>query len=231
MAKRTELMIFEDRAKVCELQARGVTNRSEMARIINKDRDERFHISAQQIAKDIKLMEEEYLERGFENIEIYRHQAMNELLYLIKVAYESFELSRKNKVTVESFKEGMGEDEYDEIVNQDGMEQEDLDGVNLFARDGKVKEESRGEGNPAFLSIAKSAMDSLNKIRTVDGATKIAMTDATGTQEFTGMAELMKQRMDDLSTRQAPTDTDKFLLDAVPEDEQEDDGVIDGEVE
>jgi hypothetical protein len=229
MSKRTELMIAEDRAKVCEFLARGIRNRAEMARLLNKGRSEEFHISAQQVGKDIKTMEEEYLERGFENIEIYRHQAMNELIHLIKTLYDAYERSCHPKITLESQKAIGDADEYDEIMNQPELEQDMLEGMNMFERDGKVKEESRLEGNPAFLNGIKAAFDSLNKIRGVDGTTKVALTDPTGTEEFSGIAEMMKQRMDELSVREAPTDTDKFLLEAPKEEEN--DEVVDGEID
>jgi hypothetical protein len=225
MSKRTELMIAEDRAKVCDLLARGITNRSEMARIINSGRAEEFHISSQQIGKDIKKMQEDYLERGFESLEVYRHQAMNEMLYLIKTLYEGYERSRVSKITLESMRAIDTPDEYDEVMNQPELEQENLEGIHPFNRDAKVKEEYRGEGNPAFLSTIKATLDSLNKIRGIDGATKVALTDPTGTEEFTGIAEMMKARMDELSTREAPTDTDKYLLEAAPEED-----AIDAEV-
>lgn len=218
-------MIAEDRARVCELMARGITNRSEMARIINQGRPEEFHISAQQIGKDIKRMEEEYLERGFENLEVYRHQAMNEMMYLIKTLYEGYEKSRVNKITLESMRAIDTPEEYDEVMNDPEMEQDFLEGVHPFNRDAKVKEEYRGEGNPAFLNGIKACLDSLNKIRGVDGANKIALTDPTGTEEFTGIAEMMKARMDELSSREAPTDTDKYLLEAPAEEDS-----VDGEL-
>lgn len=219
MAKRTELMIAEDRAKVCEYLARGITNRAEMARLLNAHRAEEFHISAQQVAKDIKIMEEEYLEKGFENLEIYRHRAMNELQYLIKMYYEAYERSCKNKITLESVKSVDSEDEYDEMMNESELTQDSIDGMHNFNRDAKVKEEYRGEGNPAFLNGIKAALDSLNKIRSVDGATKVALTDPSGTEEYLGIAEMMKARMDELSGREAPTDTHEFLLDAAPVEE------------
>ncbi len=221
MGKRTEIMVAEDRAKVCELLARGITNRSEMARIINEHRAVEFHVVATQIGKDIKQMEADYLELGFEHLEVYRHQAMNEMKYLIKTLYEGYEKSRVNKMTLESMKSIETPDEYDEIMNDQEFQQGNLDGIHPFGRDAKVKEEFRGEGNPAFLNGIKACLDSLNKIRGVEGANKLALTDPSGTEEYSGVAELMKARMDELASRNAPTDTDKYLLDAPPEQEEQ----------
>lgn len=220
MSKRTELMIAEDKSKVAELLARGYRNRAEMARVINQGRAEQFHISAQQVGHDIKAVETAYMEKAFENIEIYRHKAMDELLYLLKMYYEGYEKSRISKVTIESQRAIDNAQDYDDIMNQPEMEQEFLEGVHPFGRDGKVKEEYRGEGNPAFLNGAKGVLDSLNKIRSVDGASKLSLTDPTGTEEATGVAEFMKQRMAELAERSAPTDTDKFLLEPMPEEEK-----------
>lgn len=227
MGKRDELVIVKDRAKICELLARGHRNKSEMARIINDGRPEEMHISPQQIGKDIKAMQNAYLERGFENLEVYRHQAMDELLYLVKVSYESFEQSRVRKVTLETMRSIDTPEEYDELFDA-ALEQQDPEGLNPFGREGKVKEEFRGEGNPAFLNIIKAGLDSLNKIRSVDGTTKLALTDPSGTEQYTGIAEIMKSKLDELAGRHAPEDTDKFLLDAPP---SEDDDAIDAEVE
>jgi hypothetical protein len=219
--KRTELMIAEDRAKVCELMARGYRNRSEMARMINHGRDEKFHISAQQVAKDIKAMEDAYMEKGIENLQIAKHQALDELYYLLRMYYESFERSRVNKVTIESQKTIENQEDYDEIM--EGVEEDFIEGVHPFDRQGKVKEEYRAEGNPAFLNGAKGVLDSIHKIKNVDGVSKVALTDPSGTEEYMGIAEMMKQQIKELSAREAPTDTDEKLLDAAPEEEIEDD--------
>jgi hypothetical protein len=221
MSKRDEVMVVHDRARICELLARGHRNRSEMARIINEGRPEEMHISAQQVGRDIKLMEEAYMERGMENLEVYRQQALDELTYLVKVYYESFERSRQKKVTVESMKAIGDEEEYDELVAEGILGQQEFENFNGFARDGKIKEESRGEGNPAFLNGIKACFDSINKIRGVDGANKIALTDPSGTEQYTGIADVMKARLDELSAREAPTDTQKLLLDASPKEDED----------
>lgn len=205
-------MLAHDKAKIAELLARGYRNKSEIARIINEGRSEEYHITPQQISKDIKTMEEAYLEKGFEDLEVYRHRAMDELAYLMKVFYEGYEMSRTDKVTVESVKSIDGEMEYDDLLDPSFIEKEELGKIHPFGREGKVKQEARKEGNPAFLNGIKACLDSMNKIRGVDGATKLALTDASGTQESIGAIDLIKQRMDELSTRRPPEDTHKYLL-------------------
>lgn len=224
MSKRTEIMIAEDKAKISELLVRGHRNKAEIARILNEGRDEQYHISAAQVSKDITAIEEAYLEKSVENIEIYRHRALEELYYLLKKCYEGYEKSCLNKVTLESMKTINDDEEYQELMGGE-FEQEELEEVNLFTRNGKLKEEFRGEGNPAFLNSAKSILDSINKIKGVDGASKISLTDPSGTQEYVGIAEMMKARMDELAVRVAPTDTDKFLLAPMPEEELSEDYV------
>lgn len=218
MGKRNEVMIVEDRARVCELLARGHRNKVEMARILNENRPEELHISPQQIGKDIKAMQDAYLEKGFENLEVYRHQAMQELLYLIKVSFDSFEQSKGKKITVESTKGIESQEDYDQLLEDGVVDQEEFEEFNGFGREGKIKEEIIKGGNPAFLNTIKSCFDSLNKIRGVDGTTKVALTDPSGTEQYTGIADVMKARLDELAGRHAPEDTRKLLLDAMPDD-------------
>ncbi len=214
-------MIVEDRHKISELLLRGHRNRSEIARIINQGRDADLHISPSQVGKDIASLEQTYMEQTMENIEVYRARALDELYYLLSKCYEGWEKSKINKITIESMKEIEDETEYDEIMNQAEVEQGDLNGVNVFGRSGKIKEEGRGEGNVAFLNAAKGILDSINKIKGVDGVNKLALTDPSGTQEYTGVAELMKARMNELSGRKIPTDTNELLLAPPPKVEEE----------
>jgi hypothetical protein len=222
-------MIATDRARVCELMLRGYRNKSEMARIINQGRSEEFHISPQQITKDIKFMEEELIERGVEDLALAREQSKEELYYLLRLYYEGFERSRINKITLESARQIDTPEEYDQVMDNEEFEQEELleEGLHPFNRNAKVKEEFRGEGNPAFLNGAKSVLDSIHKMKHVDGTTKVSLTDPTGTEEHLGIAEYMKQRIAELSTREAPTDTDQYLLESAPEQRGE---YVDAEV-
>lgn len=219
MGKRTELMISEDKYKISELLARGYRNRSEIARIINEGRPEEYHIGSQQVGADIRALEDAYLEKGFENLEVYRHKAMEELHYLMKVFYEGYEMSRLDKVTVESVKSIDTEGEYDEYLDPSFIEKEEMGKVHPFGREGKVKQEGRREGNPAFLNGIKSCLDSLNKIRGVDGATKLALTDPSGEKEAVGAIELMKQRMDELAARKDTDNGEQKLLEGTSDQE------------
>ena len=221
MSKRTELMMAEDKYKISELLARGYRSKSEIARILNEGRSEDYHINAQQVGKDIKSLEDAYLDKGFENMEIYRHRAMEELAYLMKVFYEGYELSRIDKITVESVKSIDGELEYDEMLDPSFIEKEEINKVHPFGREGKIKQEMRREGNPAFLNGIKACLDSMNKIRGVDGATKLALTDPSGSQESVGALDFMKQRLDELSTKMPASDTQQKLLEPMAEEGRE----------
>lgn len=204
--KRNELQIYQDRAKVCELIMRGYRSRSEIASIINDGRDAESHISRSQVAADIDWMKNQYIERGFEDLAVYRHQAIDELTYLLKVYYNSFETSKNNQLTIEE------EDIVDDETYEEMMYDAELGESTGGNKKVKTKKVFRAEGNVAFLNGAKSCLDAINKIRGVDGATKIALTDPTGTEEYTGIVEMMKFKMDELSEDKSVNDDSETKL-------------------
>lgn len=193
MGKRTELMIAEDRAKVCELLRRGYTSKAEMAAIINSGRDPEHHISRAQVAKDIEWMENQYIERGLEDLAVAKHKAKDRLLYLMKTYYEGYEASKETEISIED-EDIVGEEVYDEILYAaDGGET-----IETISKKVKTKRKFRKEGNVAFLNGVKACIDSIAKIDSADGATKVSLTDPTGT-ESVGALEFLKFQIDELA--------------------------------
>lgn len=216
MGKRTEEMAAHDRARVCELLLQGYTSNKQIAKIINEGRDKEYQVSPHQVAADIRYMEGKYLEQGLEDLHATKNQAIAELKYLMTVYYSAYERSTKNKMTVESIQNIDTDEAYSELMGQ----QTNFDEATPMTRTGKVKEESRLEGNPAFLNGVKACLDSINKIRNIDGVNKIALTDPTGTQDHLGIAEMMKAKMDALSNRKEEPESVRFL-DPAPVEEEE----------
>lgn len=195
--KRNELMIAEDRAKVCKLLAMGYTSKTEIASIINSGREQQFHISATQIHNDIEYMKNKYLETGIEDFKIYRNKVLDEINLLQRTYWEGYELSRRNKISIES-EQVLEEEEYDDTMKE-GLQL--TSGEKIFQRVARTREEQRLEGNPAYLQGVGACIDRKAKIYGVDGTNKIALTDVTGTRDAVDIAQLMKDKMDALASK------------------------------
>ncbi len=204
--------IAHDRAKVCELLMKGYRSVSEIASIINENRPVEKHISDGQIRNDIEFMKNQYLERGLENFHFYRNQLEDEINFLKKTFYHGYELSRRSKVTLESDKLVIeDEDMYDDVLDR-GL---DIDGdENNFQRVARVKEEKRLEGNPAFLQGVRDCIDRLAKLYGVDAPNKVALTDVTGQNDAIDVGQLLKDKIDQIASRTSTIDMKTIDIDA-----------------
>lgn len=196
--KRTELMIAEDRARVASLLRRGVTSRSEIAFIINQDRDKDLWISDTQITHDIDAIKKAYRETATEDFQVYKNQILDELTELQKTFWQAYELSRRNKISIESDGIIDSEEEYDTTMNE-GLGLKPLEKV--YQRMAKVREEQRLEGNVSFLQGALGCIDRKAKILGIDAPSKIAMTDATGTKDAFDVLDFVKQQVNELAVK------------------------------
>lgn len=217
MAQRDEVTRAQDRARVCELLLKGYS-KAEITMLINKDKaDVKDHISVQQVRTDIEFMRNEYLKQGIEDYRVYRLQAIDELNLLKKTYWEAYELSRRNKLTIES-ESILDEEDYLSVL-EEGMGLRPNESV--FGRNARTREEVRLEGNPVFLQGVRDCRAALNKIYGIEAPEKLALTDPTGQHEAGSIAELMKQKMDELSERNDVeyTQAPKLLKEAPINDE------------
>lgn len=196
-------MIAEDRAKVCQLLLMGYKSRAEIAAIINEGRDTSLHITPSQVSYDIDYMKKKLMEKGIEDYTLYRNQAIEELDLLARTYWKGYELSRRNKITIES-EAIVDEDEFDEMVKE-GIRLNPTEKV--FQRMAKAREEQRLEGNPAFLQGVLACIDRKAKIYGVDAPSKMSLTDVSGTKDATDILSFMKQKMDELSTKTQERET------------------------
>jgi hypothetical protein len=190
-------MIAEDRARVCDLLRKGYKSRTEMCLIINEGRDPQFHISPAQVGKDISYMKDKYLEQGFDDLKVVRNTIIDQLDLLKRTYWHGYELSRRSKITLES--EGITNDEEYQNLRERGLELQTDE--NIFDRQTRVREESRAEGNPAFLQGVLSCIDRQARIYGIDAPSKVSLTDPSGTKEASSAFELMKRKMDELAER------------------------------
>ena len=207
MNKRTEMMIAEDRAKVCSLLARGFESNTEIAAVINENRELAYHISPAQIAYDKEYMKKKYLEKGIEDFAVYRGQILSELEELTRTYWVAYELSRRNKITIES--DAVVDEEQYDILGNEGLGMQS--GEKIFNRLAKTKEEQRLEGNPAFLQGVKSCIEQKAKMLGVDGTNKIALTDTTGTKNAVDVLDYLTQQIDELSEKHEEKAEPKLL--------------------
>lgn len=196
MQKRTEMQIAQDRARVCELLLQGVETRAEIADIINSGRPTEQHISVTQIQHDIDVMKKKHKEKGVQDYDEHLNRLLDELKLVKKSYWKGYELSRRNKISIESdfitdveeygelAKEGVGLDPYSESV---------------FARQAKVREEVRLEGNPAFLQGVLSCIEKETKLLGLD-VNKIAMTDDKGKSDTSNLLTYLKDKISEIST-------------------------------
>lgn len=189
MGKRNEVMIMEDRAKVCELYAKGYTSATEIASIINIGRDLYSQITTHQVRQDLKYMEKKYIESGVVNYALAVNQSKYNLNLLKRTLWEGYQLSRKKKITIES-QEVLTRELHEEMLEYGTS----LDVEDLYSehnpeekmRAAKIKEEMRGEGNIAFLQGILAVEDRLNKLDGIDTPSKFAFTDVTGQKDVMG---------------------------------------------
>lgn len=195
--RRNELEIAEDRAKVCRLLAMGYRSKTEIAAIINEGRDDSMKITPQQVAYDLEYMKNKYLSQGIEDFKVYRNQIVDELNLLKRTYWKGYELSRRNKISIES--EAIVEDEdYETLVSEGvGLKQ----GEKVFQRMAKTREEQRLEGNVSFLQGVQACIDREAKIYGIDAPSKVALTDPSGTKESTNILDYMKTKMNELATK------------------------------
>lgn len=200
MSKRNEILIAQDRARVCDLLRMGYRSKTEIASILNENRDKNEHITPAQVANDIEFMRNMYLEQGLEDYNIYRNQILDEINMLQRTYWKGYDLSRRSKITIES--ESVVDNEEYDILREEGLGlRPDED---IFNRNIRAREETRAEGNPAFLQGVQACIDRKSKIYGIDAPNKVALTDPSGTKEASSAVELMKQRMDELSERLEP---------------------------
>src|SRR6476661_5605874 len=194
MKKRNEIEIAHDRAKVCELLNKGYRSRTEIASIINEGRPVNKHISDQQIRNDIEYMSNLYMEKGLEDFNYYRNQLEDEIQLLKRTFYKGYEMSRRNKITLESEAVVIEDEENYEHLLENGLEDSNDSEEKSFQRVGKLREERRLEGNPAFLQGVQGCIDRLMKLYGVEAPSKMSL-DVKGSLEVTDVALLMKEKM------------------------------------
>lgn len=197
MSRRNEVLIAQDRATICNLLRKGYRSRTEIASIINENRDKDAHVTPEQVGYDIEFMRKKYLEQGLEDFNAYRNQILDELAFLQRTYWEGYELSRRSKITLES--EAVVDEENYGILSEEGLGLQPNE--NVFNRQVRTREEQRLEGNVAYLQGVERVIDRKAKIYGVDAPNKIALTDPSGNNEATNVFELMIQKMDDLEKR------------------------------
>jgi len=210
------MQIAQDRARVCELLLQGVETRAEIADIINTGRPVEQHISVAQIQNDIDVMKKRHKEKGVQDYDAHLNRLLDELKLVKKSYWKGYELSRRNKISIESDFIA-DEDEYAEIV-KDGVGL-DPDAEKVFNRMAKIREEVRLEGNPAFLQGVLTCIEKETKLLGLD-VNKIAMTDVTG-QKGVSVLDLMKEKMDELAFKVTERQEPKKLNDGNTETESE----------
>jgi hypothetical protein len=197
MSRRNEIQIAQDRAKVCDLLRQGFRSKTEIASILNEHREKDSYVTPQQVAADIEYMKEKYLNQGIEDYNLYRNQIIDELNMLKRTYWKGYDLSRRNKISIES-KFITDKEDYEGVLEEGIGLGEDED---VFSRQADIREETRVEGNPSFLQGVQTCIDRIAKIYGIDAPNKIALTDPSGQVEATNAFELMKRRMDELESR------------------------------
>ena len=176
---------------------KGYRSKTEIASIINESRAVEFHINPSQVANDIEAMKKRFLDKGIEDYTAYRNQLLEELNLLKKTYWEGYQLSRRNKITIES-EAILDNDEYDKDLTEGlGLRPNE----NVFIRQAKTKEEQRLEGNVAYLQGVLSVIDREAKMIGVDAPSKVALTDPSGKNSSTNVFDFMKERLDELAQR------------------------------
>lgn len=198
-SKRNELVIMEDRMRVCELMAKGYTSPTEIAAKLNESRSVSEHVTVGMVKSDIKYMENKFLERGLEHYEVYRNRIESSINLLKRTFWEGYELSTKKKITIES-QEVMDEETFEERALY-GYDEGDKEGV---LRNAKVKEEMRTEGNVAFLNGVLACEDRLMKLYGME-VSRIALTDTTGQKDISNPLEDVKRLLEEQQSRLLPS--------------------------
>jgi hypothetical protein len=169
--KRDELELYEDRARIAELMHQGITNKSELADRINAGRPVSKHISRQTVGNDIEWLKQQWKESALYDFEGARQQALEELDYLKKTAWNEFNASRNPKITT-STEGSAGAEDFNAIMGGDNPLGD--------ARVSKtvVKEENR-EGNVAYLQLIERIVERQSKLKGID-VSKVALTNSKG---------------------------------------------------
>jgi hypothetical protein len=197
MSRRNELMIVEDRATVCELFRRGYRSRTEIASIMNENRDKNFHVTPSQVGDDLQFMKNKLIEKGIEDLSYYRNTIVDELNHLQRAYWRGYDLSRRTKITLES-EAVTDSEEYDVLKNEGLGLKPDED---VFARNVRTREEQRAEGNPAFLAGVQTCIDRKAKIYGVDAPSKVALTDPSGNNSATNVFDVLISKLDEAEKR------------------------------
>lgn len=179
MAKRDELTLHSDMARIAELMHMGITSKSEIADRINEGRPKEMQVSRQTIANDIERIKKEWKESVLYDYNAAWNQTMAEYDFLKKLAFEELLKSRGIKLSVVN-EVGQSVELEEIMAGLEEMTAEDLV-EEAKARGGKtiIKKELR-EANPAFMQLIERIIEKQAKMRAVDGAQKIALTNADG---------------------------------------------------
>ena len=171
-AKRGELMLYEDRARVAELMHQGIKSPQEIADIINQGRPEQLRVSRKTISKDIEWIRQQWKEAAIFDFNAYQQQAWEELEYLKRQAYQELRQSRTPKIT--TTKEASANvDDIDAILNE-----EEFSGDVQITK--TISKEENREGNVAYMQLIRNIILDQLKLRGADGPTKFALTDSKG---------------------------------------------------
>lgn len=197
MGRRNELEIAEDRARVAELLHKGYRSKTEIANIINVGKSLDKHITPEQVKYDIEAIIKKHTDRTAVDYNGYRNQLLQELYLLKKTLWEGYELSRRNKITIES-EAILDEEEYSRDISEGlGVKSNE----NVFLRQAKTKEEVRLEGNLGFLQGVLSVIDREAKMVGIDAPSKVALTDSNGKDSATNAYDFMVSKLDELANR------------------------------
>lgn len=171
-AKRDELMLYNDRAKLAQFMHEGITSPQELADLINSGRENHLHISRQTIINDIKWLKETWKESAVYDYEAYRQQILDELNHLKNTAWREFHKSKDREI-IETIESNTPEADVDAVLAGDSFGN-DLNVSKMYTR------KRTREGNVAYLQLIEKIIERQCKISGIDAPNKLAITDTKG---------------------------------------------------